>query len=64
MLALSWGAWITGLGFIATLCVMFAAKRFEPAGALIVLRTTTYIVIAGLAMMLLGVSFMVALGLR
>lgn len=56
--AVSWGAYTVIAGFIAMLVVMGIAKRFETAGSLIVLRTTTYIVVAGLAMMLLGFSYM------
>jgi hypothetical protein len=60
--AVTWGACTAALGFAAMVSVMIYSKRFEPAGSLIVLRTTMYIVLAGLAMMILGFSYMVVTG--
>ncbi len=55
-----WGFFIVVLGFAVMIGVMKYSKKYEPAGSLIVLKTSTYVVIAGLAMMILGLAYMVA----
>jgi hypothetical protein len=54
------GAYVAVLGFAIMIGVMIYSKEYEPAGSLIVLRTSRYVVIAGLAMMFLGLAYMVA----
>jgi hypothetical protein len=56
--AVIWGVVTVIVGFIVMLCVMKIAKKYETSGSLIVLRTATYVVFAGLAMIILAVSFM------
>jgi len=48
------GAATVVLSFIAMVIIMVTSKKYEPTGSLIVLKTANYIVIAGLAMMLIG----------
>ena len=56
----NWGLSVAVLGFVMMIGVMIYSKKYEPAGSLIVLRTSTYVVIAGLAMMILGLAYMMA----
>ena len=55
--ALAWGFTMTLMGFAVMIGVMMYSKEHEPAGSLIILRTSSYVVIAGLAMMILGLAY-------
>jgi hypothetical protein len=59
--AVIYGAITVITGFAAMVAIMKIAKSFETAGSLIVLGTARYIVLTGLAMMLLGVSYMLVI---
>jgi hypothetical protein len=52
------GGAIVGVGFFLMAFLIYYSKLREPAGAFIGLRTTQYIVLVGLASILLGFCYM------